>query len=86
MRLSELKDMIEKDLQEIGDLEVFIMDKNILSGITVKNAQEVVLMKLSREDKEPYVAFAISSCIAEPTREASRDETIDMLKGCATSF
>lgn len=86
MKLSELKDIIEKDLQELGDLEVFTIHKNPLQGAILENVQEVVRVKTPRDNKEPFLCFALSSCTFVPNVEATKDEIQDILKDCSTTY
>lgn len=86
MKLSELKDIIEKDLYELGDLEVFIMHKNPLEGAKLESVRESIRVKLSREEKKPFICFALSSCVAVPNTEATKDEVKEMFSNCTTTY
>lgn len=82
MKLSELKKHIDSDLEEFGDLEVFVLYKNVLSGACIESAEDIALLKLGRNNKRPFLCFGISSCHMEADSECSPEDKKKIVEDC----
>ena len=86
MKLSELKESVEENLKEIGDAEVFVIYKNPFTGAIIQDAKDVVIAKMKREDKKPFVCFALSACTFEECEKGDPEDIKDMFKDCTTEL